>query len=259
MAASPFPARIYLRLRTKVIALLPLVLGSLVLLAVLSLLLYLIAPLLPDSYQLIVRQMQSGDWAGGRLALIQLLDSFGASKAYAFVALQVLQVLIAPIPGQLLGLLAGYVFGFWKGLLLTMIGLTLGSFIAMGLSRLFGDFFVRKLVPPAILAKFDYLVDAGGLWSFFLLFLLPALPDDAICLIAGLTRLRLWKLLLVCLIGRLPGMAVLAFVGSSAGSNMSLANAVLTIALAIAAVLWLFSDEVEAYFSRLSGVQGPTG
>ena len=78
----------------------------------------------------------------------------------------------------------------------------------MGLGRLLGEKLVRRVVPASVRQRFDYLVEEGGLWNFFMLFLLPFFPDDAICFIAGLTRWRLLHLLAVCLVGRLPGVAV---------------------------------------------------
>ena len=79
-------------------------------------------------------------------------------------------------------------FGLWKGLYLSMFGLAVGSLIAISASRLLGERLVRKFVPQPVLSKFDYLMTEGGITNFFMIFLLPALPDDAICFIAGLTR-----------------------------------------------------------------------
>lgn len=242
----------YRRLRKKLTEIIPIILGAIVVTGALSLLISGIAPFLPEAYQHILQQLRSGDWAASRASLTQLFASYGTAAIYVFLAVQVLQVLFAPIPGQVLGILGGYLFGFWYGLGLTMIGLTIGSWIAMGLARLFGEHIARKLVPRSVFVRFDYLIDEGGLWNFFLLFLLPALPDDAICLIAGMTRLDLRKLLLVCLIGRLPGMAVLTFVGANVGGNLFMANVVLSVAMIAACLLWLFSDEAEAYATRVT-------
>jgi uncharacterized membrane protein YdjX (TVP38/TMEM64 family) len=140
----------------------------------------------------------------------------------------------------------GWLFGFWHGLLLTMIGLTLGSVIAISLGRLLGKHVVRKFVPAKFVAKFDALVARGGLWNFFLIFLLPVFPDDAACLLAGLTQLPLWKLVGVCLLGRLPGMAVLCYVGDSAGES-TVAKVVFGVAMALSLVVWLYSAEIERW------------
>ncbi len=230
----------------------PIVAGALAFSLALSLIIYLVAPLLPASYRQVFEAVRGADWEEGRRQLSALVDGFGAAKPYAYLALQVAQVLFAPIPGQLIGLLGGYFFGFWQGLFLSMAGLAIGSFTAMSLARLLGEKVVRRFVPGSIFEKFDHLVKGGGLWNFFMLFLLPALPDDAICFMAGLTRWRLSHLLAVSLLGRLPGTAVLVFVGSSVGRDMRLANILLAVAVAAALALWLYSDEAEAYFYRLA-------
>lgn len=260
LTIANFYTQLLQRLRKKLIAALPIIIAAAMFTVILTVFIYVAEPFLPEQYQRILQQLQNGDWASSRDTLTQLLDDYGEAKSYVFLGLQTLQVIFAPIPGQLIGLLGGYLFGFWHGLLLTMLGLAIGSFVAMGLGRLFGKRVVRRFVPQALLEKFDYLASSGGLWNFFMMFLLPALPDDAICFIAGLTRLRLSHLLLVCLLGRLPGMAVLVFVGSSVGGSMVIANTVFAVAMIVAFGLWLYSDEAEAYFHRKSmGRVAPKG
>lgn len=252
MTVASFFTDLLHRLRKKVLGMIPLLLGAGLLTAVLALVVYALTPFLPEGFREVLRHAQAGDWAASRTELSLLFDGLGRAAPYAFLGVQFLQVLFAPIPGQVMGLLGGYLFGFWQGLLLTMAGLGIGSLVAMLLGRILGERLVRRVVPSGILEKFDYLIAEGGLWNFFMLFLLPALPDDAICFIAGLTRWRIWHLLAVCVLGRLPGMAVLTFVGASVGGDMGVANYLLVIATIAAAALWLYSDEAEAFFSRLS-------
>ena len=72
---------------------------------------------------------------------------------------------------------------------------------------------------------------------------------------AGLTRLPLHRLLLVCGLGRLQGIAVLTFVGTSVGGATSQAYLVLGVAIVLAFGLWLFSEELEALFGRAGANQ----
>lgn len=248
ISTEPFPDR----LRRKILSLVPLVVVGAAVSIVLLVLISFFVPYLPPAYHDVFAQLQRGDWTSSRAGLAQIFESYGSAKSGIFVLLQLLQVLAAPIPGQIMGLLGGYVFGFWHGLALSLVGLTLGSLGAIGIGRVLGEQVVRKLLPQSVLAKFDYLIEKGGLWNFFLIFLLPALPDDAVCLIAGLTRLSVWKLMLVCVLGRLPGLAVLTFVGASVGGNMLIANVVLAVAMAAACVVWLWSEEIEALARRWS-------
>ena len=238
------------RFRRKVLALAPIVVGAVVLLAALAVLTYWLNPFLPVTYRQLLDHVQQGDWAGSRANVVDLFGAYGDKGPYVFVVVQILQVLLAPIPGQVMGLLGGALFGFWGGLPLTMLGLTLGSAIAMGSSRVFGDTVVRKLVPPAVLGRLDNLMSADGVWGFFVIFLLPTLPDDAVCFMAGLTRLPLHRLLLVCVLGRLPGMAALTYIGAGVGGGPAYANLFLGVTTLIAVVLWLFDEEVTALFTK---------
>ncbi|MBQ4402408.1 MAG: hypothetical protein II832_09605, partial [Synergistaceae bacterium] len=84
--------------------------------------------------------------------------------------------------------------------------------------------------------------------TFFMIFLLPALPDDAVCFLAGLTKLKLLPLSLVCLLGRAPGMAVLSLTGAGFADGLTLWVEVLFAVMMVASVvLWLFWEVIEAW------------
>ena len=176
------------------------------------------------------------------------LRKFGENSEWLFVAIQVLQVVIAPIPGQAAAFAGGFLFGFWKGWGLTTLGLVLGSFIAMVLARLLGMGLVRKVVPDSIIQRFDKVISEGGYMTFFMIFLLPALPDDAVCFLAGLTKLKILPLSVVCLLGRAPGMAVLSLAGAGFAGGLTVWVMVLfVIMMAFSVVLWLSWEFVEEW------------
>lgn len=139
---------------------------------------------------------------------------FGVLAPVAFVAVQALQVVVAPIPGQVLGFVAGYLFGAVLGTGLSLLGAAIGTVIAVGLARRYGRPAVERLVQPRTLDAFDAAVERRGLLSLFVVFLVPGLPDDAICFAAGLTRIGVGRVVAVSVIGRLPGYAVVAFAGA---------------------------------------------
>lgn len=230
----------------------PVLLGSVAFLVVLSLLAWATEPWWPEVLHQLRAQVDQRNWAEALRQLKTTFATYGDWQPWLFMGLQTLQVLLAPIPGQLMGMLGGMLFGFWGGLGLTMVGLAVGSAVAIGLGRLVGVWLVRRVVPPAVMLHFEYLIEQGGLMNFFLLFLLPALPDDAICFMAGLTRHRLGALIGVCLLGRLPGMAVLTWVGSSLGED-ALTVQVILVSITLAAVaVWFFQEEVRGLFHRWS-------
>ena len=114
---------------------------------------------------------------GERHRIEEFIMSFGMWAPLLFLALQILQVIIAPIPGNVTSFVGGYLFGWW-GLLLTVIGSTIGFLIIVLLIRRFGRPLVEKFFKPQQIAKFDYIIEKNGAVALFLIFLLPFFPDD---------------------------------------------------------------------------------
>lgn len=177
--------------------------------------------------------------------------AFGPLAAVAFVVVQAAQVVVAPLPGQLLGFVGGLLFGVVVGTALSLLGATIGTYVAVRLARRYGRPAVERLVAPATIDQFDAAVERRGLLALFLVFLVPGLPDDAICLVAGLTRLDVRRVLLVSLVGRLPGYALVALAGDR------LAGGHETDAVALLAVLVVVS--LAAYLRRAALVRWLAG
>ncbi|MGA2467690.1 MAG: VTT domain-containing protein [Thermodesulfobacteriota bacterium] len=87
-----------------------------------------------------------------------VLRSYGSYSPLVFILLQIIQVVVAPIPGGAIEFLGGYVFGLWGGMFYSTIGLILGSWLAFSLARIFEKVAVEKFVSPGIRRKFDYLI-----------------------------------------------------------------------------------------------------
>lgn len=71
----------------------------------------------------------------------------------------------------------------------------------------------------------------------FLVFLIPGLPDDAICVLGGLTKIPIWQLVLISIVGRIPGYLAVAYAGAGFAAADYLETAVIIGVLAAAAVL----------------------
>ncbi|MBS3136370.1 TVP38/TMEM64 family protein [Candidatus Woesearchaeota archaeon] len=179
------------------------------------------------------------------------VNSFGKWSVPAFIFLQIVQVFIFPIPGQVAGLVSGYIFGPFYGTIYSMIGVTIGSYLAILISRKFGRPFVEKVINKDIMKKFDFLTEKKGTFSLFMIYLLPALPDDAICFIAGLTNIKIWKIVLISFIGRLPGFIVLNYAGGIiAVSRIEIAIGVIAVSVLLSLFIYLNRHRFEKYVER---------
>lgn len=181
---------------------------------------------------------------------------FGPWAALAFVLVQAAQVVVAPLPGQLLGFVAGYLFGVVLGTALSLLGATIGTYVAVRLARRYGRPAVERLVDPDTIDQFDAAVDRRGLLALFVVFLVPGLPDDAICLVVGLTRLDVRRVLLVSLVGRLPGYALVALAGDRlAGGHETDTIALLVVVAAAALAVYVLRDALVSWLTGGEGME----
>jgi len=144
------------------------------------------------------------------------IAGFGPWAPLVSITLNVAQVLLAPLPGQFVGLVNGYLYGVWLGLFYSMVGLALGTALAMVLARRFGRPLVERLVNPEKLAHWDQIAGRRGPVFFFLVFLFPFVPDDIACFLIGLSLLAIPRMVVLATMGRLPGVLVSCWMGAYA-------------------------------------------
>ncbi|MCZ7626526.1 MAG: TVP38/TMEM64 family protein [Candidatus Methylomirabilota bacterium] len=145
--------------------------------------------------------------------LAQYIKQAGPWAPLVFIGLQALQIVVAPIPGEVTGIIGGYLFGTFPGLLYSTIGLTIGSCAAFGLGRWLGHHFARRFVTPDTYEMFFFLTRTHGKFITFLLFLIPGFPKDFLCYILGASPLSFGAFFLLSTVGRIPGTWFLSMQG----------------------------------------------
>lgn len=151
--------------------------------------------------------------------LTNFIKSFHPYDEFVFILFQILQVVFAPVPGEVTGLIGGYLYGPVLGTIYSTVGLTVGSWLAFMLARFLGLPFVEKAVNPEILKKYDYVMEHQGAIVSFILFLIRGFPKDYLCYIMGLSHMKLWTFLIISTVGRLFGTILLSMSGSYVRSN----------------------------------------
>ncbi len=172
----------------------------------------------------------------------------------ATIGLNAAQVLLAPVPGQFIGLINGYLYGVALGTLYSMIGLVIGTVTAMVLARRLGRPLVERLVQEDQLERWDKITTGHGPQFFFLAFLFPFLPDDVICFVIGLSPLSIPRMVVLATLGRLPGVVVSSCVGAQGYALpwwtwIPLAAG----ASGLAWLFWRYQKEMEGLMVQLVG------
>lgn len=151
-----------------------------------------------------------------------------------FLGLQMLQIIIAFIPGEPVQMLAGVLYGTWGGMFTCLLGSILASALVFFAVRKGGERLVQRLFGRNRLKEFSFLRDSRRIEMITLiLFLIPGMPKDLLTYLGGLTRIGPWKFLAIANLARIPALAASTLLGSS----VSRGNLELTAALAFGAVV----------------------
>lgn len=143
------------------------------------------------------------------------LASFGIWGAGVFVLIQALQVVIAPIPGEVTQFAGGFIYGTMAGAGLSMIGILSGSVIVFGLGRWIGLPLLQVMMPEKTFQKFEFLLNHPKTeLVILLLFLIPGSPKDFLTYIAGLTPVKPLHFFIAAMVARFPGILLSSYIGA---------------------------------------------
>ncbi|HYE83032.1 MAG TPA: TVP38/TMEM64 family protein [Clostridia bacterium] len=145
-----------------------------------------------------------------------MLSSYGASGIIIFIGVQIVQVIIAALPGDLTQIAGGYIYGTLFGSLYSMIGITLGSVIVFYASRLLGYSLINLFVPKELLKKFSFLINnPKSEIAMFILFLIPGLPKDTLSYLAGITPVKPMTFFMISSAARIPALVASTYIGAN--------------------------------------------
>jgi len=205
-------------------------------------------------------------FAGGRVwhlfrhpeELRLLMRSWGAWAPAGIILLQVVQITVAPLPGNAMSFGAGYALGVWPTVVWLMIGVLLGATIDFLLIKLLGRRLLKYFLPPDRLARLDAVVLRRGTFYIFLLLLVPNPIGDWVYYLAGLTSMPLPVFLGLVFVARMPSNLLECAVGASATSFGWREWAVVGLVAAILALLYFqHRHRIEAALDRISSRRRP--
>jgi len=153
------------------------------------------------------------EWVEGLGALGPIVFIFGYAAA-----------VVAFIPGSLLTLAAGAIFGLAEGTLYVIVAATLGATLAFLIARHAARAVIeRRIQGDERFAAIDRAVGAEGLKIVFLLRLSPVFPFNLLNYSLGLTQVRLVDYV-VASVGMLPGSLLYVYTGKVAGDVAAIAG-----------------------------------
>lgn len=121
-----------------------------------------------------------------------------------FILIQILQVVIPIIPGGISTAAGVLIFGPYAGFIYNYVGICIGSIIIFLLGRRYGKPFILSMVSDKTYNKYVGWLDNQNRFEklFALAIFLPVAPDDALCLMAGLTNISVKKYTWIILLAK---------------------------------------------------------
>ena len=138
--------------------------------------------------------------------------NLGPVGPVVLISLNALQIVVAPIPGYLVQIAAGWVYGVWPGALYAIIGMAVGATLAISLGRLLGRPFVARIIGAERMARWEHITRADKPWLWAILFLGPL--GDLPYYLAGLSSYPIRKLVLTAVLVRSPGVVLATALGA---------------------------------------------
>jgi len=178
-----------------------------------------------------------------------LLLAYGALSQVVFVVLQVLQVVVAPLPGEIIQVAGGYIYGTVAGTALSLLGITLGSIIAFFITRWLGYPLLSIFIKPEKLEHFRTMLNSNRAEiAIFIIFLIPGAPKDILTFVAGITPIQPGHFLLAAMLGRFPGILVSAVIGAQLEHHQYLEAAIFSLAAAFLCLLgFMYGNRLLAF------------
>ena len=148
------------------------------------------------------------------------IRSFAPWDWLVMLGLQILQVFIALIPGEIVESAAGYVLGPWLGTAVCYLGIALASTLIFTLTRRYGVRLVEVFISRERINELRFLnTERKRNNLIFLLFFIPGTPKDLLTYFVGLTDIRLKTFLLLSMVARIPSVITSTFGGHLLGEE----------------------------------------
>jgi uncharacterized membrane protein YdjX (TVP38/TMEM64 family) len=186
-------------------------------------------------------------WFGSLEAITASMEHAGIWGPIVLFILFVLQVFLAFIPGQALMIACGYLYGFWGGFVISWVSLVVGGEIAYLLARHYGRPFAEKWIAPSVLERWNKAAAGQGIAFFALSLVMPLVPNDAMCYVAGLGTIRRIHFSIANALGRGMACVITSAAGAFGGSISWQGWVILVGIFVIIGIAWHFGRQNRSH------------
>jgi len=145
------------------------------------------------------------------------IASLGFRGVLILFGMQVLQTIVAPIPGGPVQVFAGAVYGTWKGLFIMLAGSVAATILVFSVVRKYGLPLLKRFFGDDALKNWGFLSNEKKTsLVVFILFLIPGTPKGFLTYMGPYSRLSLVQFTWVSALGRFPALLSSTAMGDAA-------------------------------------------
>ena len=172
------------------------------------------------------------------------IDSLGFYGILIMVLIQILQVFIAFIPGEIVELLAGLLYGTWGGLAICLIGNAIASFLIFVTVKFFAKNSMDKYQKK--LSQYSFLNNKRKIALYlFIIYLIPGIPKDIITYLVPFLPINFLTFIIVTSIARIPSIISSTYSSASfLNNNYTIAIIILVIFAVLGILGFAFKDKI---------------
>ncbi len=177
------------------------------------------------------------------------IEGFGSKAYIVFFILQLISIIIAPIPSNVTAVAGAMIFGMWGSFIITTLAIICGSAIVFSLSRIYGKAFTEKFMSQKSLKKYENLINSSkGEITIALMLLFPFFPDDIINFLVGLSGMSFKKYFIILILTRPWEILIASAMGSA---SITVPLWILGLIIAVSIVLIINSNKIEDKLTKI--------
>ncbi len=174
-----------------------------------------------------------------------IIMSYGKYSIMVFFMLQVIQVVAFFIPGEIVQIAGGYIYGTVGGGIISLLGITAGSMIVFWISNFYGKPLIDKIVSNKDTKFFKRILNLGHMnFVVFLLYLIPGIPKDVLAYICGVSNVTFKDFIIYSTLGRIPGIFISAYFGAKIGSGNKSILILIAVVMTLLFAVGVFKGEI---------------
>lgn len=188
--------------------------------------------------------MLIGEWAMRYINLDAVFMQAPVAARIIFLCINIIEVIIAPIPGGFIGYLGAIHFGFWHAWGLLYAANLIGTTIVFFLARRLGAPYVEKNTSNVAQQRYNDLFSKRP-WMLYAVYAVPVFPIDTISILAGVSKISFKRFVRIAYLGLISYTAIVAFIGSYFGDFIPFVEqltfatlGIIVIGILVVAVRW---------------------